>query len=365
MSDHMLLQRYRSEMQRLESPVDPAQVDALLQFQHLFDQLAAKKPAFGGGLIRRLAGKKSIQPRGIYVWGGVGRGKTFLMDLFYEAVPVSSKKRIHFHRFMQGIHGSLKHMRDMQNPLERIGRDFSEQHRLLCLDEFFVLDIGDAVILSGLLSSLIENGVIIVTTSNTRPDDLYRGGIQRDRFVHAIRLINTRMDVIRIEDGTDYRLKSLSGQTLYYSTLGAETDAALEADYRRLSGRETKTGGQLEILGRKIRTVGHAEHAVWFEFSDICDGPRSKADYIEIANLYRTVLVTGIPLLSWEFENQARRFIEMVDEFYDRGVHLIVSAEASIDQLYTGTRLVREYERTASRLHEMQSEKYLSRAHCG
>ena len=365
MADHPLLQKYRSDMQRIGAPADPAQIDALVQFQHLFDQLAAKERTFGSGLFKRLVGKKSIQPRGIYIWGGVGRGKTYLMDLFFDAVPVSSKKRIHFHRFMQGIHSSLKHMRYMQNPLAKIGREFSTQHRLLCLDEFFVLDIGDAVILSGLLSSLIENGVVIVTTSNTRPDELYKGGIQRDRFVPAIRLINAKMDVIRIGDGTDYRLKELSGKTLYYSTLGAETDAALDADFQRLSGGALKMEGGLEILGRQIRTIGHAEHAVWFEFADICDGPRSKADYIEIANLYRTVLITEIPLLSWEFENQARRFIELVDEFYDRGVHLVVSAEASIDELYTGTRLVREYERTASRLHEMQSEKYLSREHCG
>lgn len=352
-------------MQRMESSVDPAQMNVLAQFQQLSDQLAAKKGTFGSSLIRKLVGKKSMQPRGIYIWGGVGRGKTFLMDLFYETVPLSSKKRVHFHRFMQGIHGSLKHMRDMRNPLEKIAKDFSAKHRLLCLDEFFVLDIGDAVILSGLLRSLIDNGVIIVTTSNTRPDDLYPGGIQRDRFVPAIKLINEKMNVIRIEDGIDHRLDALSGQTLYYSTLGAETDAALDADYRRVSGGSPRAQGKLEVLGRQIRTFGHADHVIWFEFSEICDGPRSKADYIEIANLYRTVMVTGIPLLTWEFENQARRFIELVDEFYDRGVHLIISASESIDQLYTGTRLVHEYERTASRLHEMQSEKYLSRMHCG
>ena len=363
MSVHPLLKKYHSDMKLAGSSADPSQLLALEQFQQLYDQLAADDQSFGRSLFRRLVGKKSEPVRGIYIWGGVGRGKTYLMDLFFDAVPVTSKKRVHFHRFMQTIHGSLKHMRNMQDPLAMIGKDFAKQHRLLCLDEFFVLDIGDAVILSGLLSSLIENGVVIVTTSNTRPDDLYPNGIQRDRFIPAIRLINARMNVINIEDGIDYRLKVLSGRTLYYGTPGAETDASLKEDFERLCGAAPKNEDDLEILGRSIKTICHAEHLVWFDFSDLCDGPRSKADYIEIASLYRTVMISNIPVLTWEFENQARRFIELVDEFYDRGVHLIISAETSIDKLYTGKRLVREYQRTASRLHEMQSERYLSRAH--
>ena len=365
MPGNSLLDKYKSDLARTNSSEDPAQLVVLKQLQQLSDNLAELNKNFGSGLLRRLAGKKRIEPKGIYLWGGVGRGKTYLMDFFFDAVPIESKKRIHFHRFMQSVHSDLKRMRNMQSPLSKIGKDFAKKYRLLCLDEFFVLDIGDAVILAGLLKSLIENDVIIVTTSNTPPNNLYLGGIQRDRFLPAIRLINAHMNVVNIKDGTDYRLQVLSGRTLYFDTLGEKTDSALVDAFNQLTGESAKQEGSLDILGRDIQTVCHADHLAWFNFQDLCDGPRSKADYIEIANLYRTVMLTEIPQLTWEYENQARRFIELVDEFYDRGVHLIISATTSIDNLYTGKRLVREYERTSSRLHEMQSEKYLARAHTG
>ena len=365
MSESPLLEKYLSDLQGTGSQADPAQASALERFQLIYDQLNDGSHRLGRTFLGRILKRKQEHLQGLYIWGGVGRGKTYLMDLFYEAVPETEKKRIHFHRFMQSVHGSLKTMRNLQNPLEKIGKDFARQYRLLCLDEFFVLDIGDAVILSGLLKSLTDNGVIIVMTSNTAPDDLYLGGIQRDRFVPAIKLINERMDVHKIADGPDFRLMVLSGKTLFYPELGTETDQSLIDDFERFSGNDEKQSGNLDILGRQINTIGYTEHLVWFDFSDICDGPRSKADYIEIANLYRTVMISNIPLLTWEYENQARRFIELIDEFYDRGVHLIASAEAAINELYCGKRLVREYERTSSRLHEMQTERYLSRTHCG
>ncbi len=364
MSDSSLIDRYRQAVQEDGIAADPGQQKIIEHLQRLLDQLSNSGSVRHNRLLKRFFRPDEDLIKGIYIWGGVGRGKTFLMDLFYSSAPVDLKVRTHFHRFMQSVHHELKKFRDTTDPLEKIGRKFSKRCKLLCLDEFFVLDIGDAVILSGLLRSLLENGVVIVVTSNTSPDNLYLGGIQRDRFLAAIRLINSQMDVVQIDDGTDFRLQTLTGKRLYYDSLSPETDAVFKRLFMELSGGLPNHSNSLEVLKRTIQTVSYSDHLVWFEFSEICDGPRSKADYIEIASLYRTVMISNIPELNWEFENQARRFIELVDEFYDRGVHLIISAQSSINSLYTGKRLVREFERTSSRLNEMQTDRYLSREHC-
>ena len=358
-----LIEHYRRSVEAAGLEEDPGQLAVIDHLQRLTDELADAGSFQTRSVIRRLFRSEESYIRGLYLWGGVGRGKTHLMDLFFSEVPINRKIRIHFHRFMQSVHRELKDLRHTEDPLSKIGRNFSKRCKVLCLDEFFVLDIGDAVILSGLLEALIENGVVIVVTSNTRPDALYLGGIQRDRFMAAIRLINQRMDVVEIGAGTDYRLQAMSGQKLYYDALADNTDAALQDLFDGWSTDLSSDRGAVEILARSIQTVRYAETLVWFEFSDICDGPRSKADYIEIANLYRTVIISNVPVLNWELENQARRFIELVDEFYDRAVHLVLSAEGPINSLYTGKRLIREFERTASRLHEMQTDRYLSRAH--
>ena len=360
-----LLDLYNASMNHNDMQSDPEQLNTIGNFQRLFDEIAGAKAPRNQWVFQSVFRRKSKFIRGIYIWGGVGRGKTYLMDLFFQSAPTSAKKRIHFHRFMQSIHHELKKRQNTRDPLAKIGRDFAKQHRLLCLDEFFVLDIADAVILAGLLKSLTDNGVVLVMTSNTNPDQLYQGGLQGDRFVPAIKLINSQMDVVHIGDGTDYRLRVMSGKSLYYDSLDASTTASLQEDLQLFSDGESMRKGSLDILDRQIQTVCHTNHLVWFEFFNICDGPRSKADYIEIANLYRTVIISNVPVLTWEYENQARRFIELVDEFYDRGVHLILSAETNINSIYTGTRLVREFERTKSRLHEMQTDRYLSRLHCG
>ncbi len=365
MSKLLLIERYRQAVQEEGMQDDGSQRLVIDHLQRLQDQLLDTGFARRNRLVRRILGRDDELKHGLYIWGGVGRGKTWLMDLFFNTVPIQLKMRTHFHRFMQSIHRELKELRDTPEPLSKIGRSFSKRCRLLCLDEFFVLDIGDAVILSGLLRALLENGVVIVMTSNTKPDDLYLGGIQRDRFMAAIRLINTQMDVVQIGAGNDYRLQALAGKTLVYDCLSTETDLALKRLYEDWTADATRSSGSLDILNRPIRTVGYTDSLVWFEFDDICDGPRSKADYIEIANLYRTVMISNIPELTWELENQARRFIELVDEFYDRSVHLAISAERAIGMLYTGRHLVKEFERTVSRLHEMQTDRYLSRVHCG
>ncbi len=364
MSDSLLIDRYRQAVQEDGIAADPGQQKIIEHLQRLLDQLSNTGSIRNSRLLKRLFRPDEDLMKGIYIWGGVGRGKTFLMDLFFSSAPVDLKVRTHFHRFMQSVHHEMKELRDTTDPLEKIGRKFSKRCKLLCLDEFFVLDIGDAVILSGLLRSLLENGVVIVVTSNTSPDNLYLGGIQRDRFMAAIRLINSQMDVVQIDDGTDFRLQTLAGKKLYYDSLSPETDAEFKRLFTELSAGSPTHSNSLEVLKRTIQTVSHSDHLAWFEFSEICDGPRSKADYIEIASLYRTVMISDIPELNWELENQARRFIELVDEFYDRGVHLIISAQSSINSLYTGKRLVKEFERTTSRLHEMQTDRYLSREHC-
>jgi len=303
--------------------------------------------------------------QGVYLWGGVGRGKTHLMDTFFARVATEQKKRIHFHRFMLFVHGELKKLKNTRDPLDRVAAEFARHNRLLCLDEFFVLDIGDAVILSGLLNALVSNNVVLVMTSNTFPDELYKGGIQRDRFVPAIRLIHSCMDIVHIGDGTDYRLRTLSGNNLYYDANDAASESSIQHVFDTLNPTETTQRGDIEVLGRAILTSRYTNSSVWFEFTEICDGPRSKADYIEIANIYRTVIIANVPAFTWEHENQARRFIELVDEFYDRGVHLVLSAKQDIDSLYNGKMLTEQFNRTASRLHEMQTDEYLSKIHGG
>ncbi len=365
MSELSLIELYERAVRHDGLQDDASQRLAIKHLQSTYDH------SFNTGLLqrhrwlRRILRVDNERKQGLYIWGGVGRGKTLLMDLFFNHVPVSSKKRTHFHRFMQSVHQQMKMLQDTSDPLSKIGRKIAKECRLLCLDEFFVLDIGDAVILSGLLHSLLANGVVMVITSNTKPEDLYLGGIQRDRFMAAIRLIKTRMEVIRIDDGQDHRLQSLTGQKLYYDHLSAATDAALHQLFERWRANTPRHTGALTILNRSIQTVAYTESLVWFEFIHICDGPRSKADYIEIANLYRTVIISNIPYLTWEYENQTRRLIELVDELYDRGVHLVISARSAIGSLYTGKRLIKEFERTISRVHEMQTDRYLSRMHCG
>ncbi len=363
MTSQLLLDKFRENRQKAGLPPDVAQENAFREFCFLHSQIVQHNRQ--SQLLQRIFKKKNSTVPGLYIWGGVGRGKTYLMDMFFESVPISAKRRIHFHRFMQFIHRELKEKRSLRDPLSIIGKEYARNVQLLCLDEFFVLDIGDAVILANLIQALIDNGVILVMTSNTRPDDLYQGGIQRDRFMPAIRLINAHLNVVKIADGIDYRLRELAGRILFHDSLNEESQIAIGNEFQRLSQNQKTSSRPLEILGRKIQVVQRTEQVVWFDFVDICDGPRSKADYIELANIYRTVMISNIPLLTWEYENQARRFIEMVDEFYDRRVHLFATAAAGIDSLYAGKRLVKEFQRTSSRLYEMQSDRYLSCAHCG
>ena len=301
--------------------------------------------------------------RGIYLWGGVGRGKTYLMDLFFRSLDIAKKRRIHFHRMMSEVHGRLNAYSDTEDPLDRVAADIATETDVLCFDEFFVSDIGDAMILGRLLQGLFRRGVVLVATSNSPPSDLYRNGLQRQRFVPAIELLERHTEVIEIAPGTDYRLRLFEEAGTYMTPDDDLAEKKLRHYFDEIGSSDIEERHDIEVLGRPITVRRCAKGIVWFDFDDICDGPRSQEDYIEIARWYPTVIVSGIPVMTRETENAARRFIAMVDEFYDRRVKLVVSAAAEPDALYRGTQLEFEFQRTASRLTEMQTGKYLHEPH--
>jgi cell division protein ZapE len=339
---------------------DPAQVAALREFDRLFHALHAPAP---GGLLDRLLGRRPPAPQGLYLWGGVGRGKTFLVDLFYEHLPGSAKRRVHFHRFMGEVHARLRELGEIADPLLRVADDLAARCRVLCLDEFFVSDIGDAMILGRLLEALFARGVVLVTTSNTVPDKLYRDGLQRARFLPAIALLTRHCVVHHMDSRNDYRLRTLTQAPVYHHPLGPAADAALQAFYEKLTCDTLREGEPLCINGRPIAAIDYSEGVAWMSFAALCEGPRSVADYIEIARDFHTVLLAGVPQFDAASDNAARRFIHLVDEFYDRNVNLILSAAVPVTELYRGERLAAEFQRTESRLIEMQSEAYLAREH--
>jgi cell division protein ZapE len=301
--------------------------------------------------------------RGVYLWGSVGRGKTLLMDLFFHCLPFAAKKRQHFHRFMAAVHRRLKSLRDEENPLELVADQIAAECRIICFDEFAVSDIADAMILGNLFSALFERGVTLAATSNIAPSDLYRDGLQRQRFLPAIEAIEAHTKVLQMGGDRDYRLGVLEGAAVYLTPAGTEANTQLEASFAAIAPDQGDTNGSIEILGRAIDFIRSSEGVIWFDFDAICDGPRSQDDYIELAREFQTVLVSNVPVLDANHENQARRFVALIDEFYDRKVKLILSAAAPPAALYTGTRLAQVFERTQSRLMEMQSHAYLALAH--
>jgi cell division protein ZapE len=336
-------------------------VEALDQLWRLLQTGNAGTNSFGS-LLHRLTGRYKKQIPGIYLWGDVGRGKTWLMDLFYESLPVERKRRIHFHRFMQRVHEELKAMPRVQDPLPRIAKKWSEGIRLLCLDEFFVSDIADAMLLSGLLEALFEHGVTLVTTSNSPPDELYKEGLQRGKFLPAIALLKQNCEVIQVAGQTDYRLRILEKSNTYRFPLDEDSEAELEASYEQIAcGSDLNP--ELKVNARTITARRRSDGVAWFEFITLCDGPRGSADYIELARAFNTILISGVTVMTEADSDIARRFVTMIDEFYDRNVKVLITAEAGFDALYTGQRLAFEFQRTTSRLTEMQTHDYLARPH--
>lgn len=345
---------------------DAAQLRAVASLARLRRELATAEPTGPlSSLLRRLLPTRMPRAplRGVYLWGGVGRGKTFLMDQFYETLPPNQRLRYHFHRLMYRIHGRLKSLRDAPDPLPIVAAELAAQTRVLCFDELFVADIADAMILGTVLGELIGRGVTLVATSNCPPGDLYKDGLQRERFIPAIELLVRHAEFVHVDGPTDYRLRVLEKAEIYHSALDDGADRNLAKWFAQIAPEASGDRQGLEVHGRQIETRGRADGIAWFDFTALCDGPRSQDDYIEVARAFQTVILSGVPLLDETRESQARRFIALVDELYDRRVNLIISAAAPIDALYQGQRVALEFERTRSRLLEMQSATYLAAAH--
>ena len=357
-------QQYRVWLASGELEPDPAQAAVVAQLQDLQQRLLQPQPR--ERLLTRLTGlgRHPASPeKGLYIWGGVGRGKTWLVDLFYNQLPLQNKQRIHFHHFMRVIHEELSSLRGQPDPLRRVATDLAKNARVLCLDEFIVTDIGDAMILSKLFKTLFQQGVTLVTSSNTRPHDLYRDGIQRSSFLQAIELLKTHTHVMELSGGIDYRLRYLAQARVYHTPLGPGVTEALQQEFSRLAPEAGQVGGSIRIFQRDIPLLRMADDLAWFDFMALCGPPRSQNDYLELACRFHTVLISDIPLLGPALDDVARRFLYLLDEFYDRNVKLILSAAGSPESLYQGERLAFDFQRATSRLHEMQSMDYLAREH--
>ncbi|MBN8801798.1 MAG: cell division protein ZapE [Lysobacteraceae bacterium SCN 69-123] len=355
-------QRYAAGVARGDWRDDPAQHAALAELDRIHEAIVDS--AQDGWLDRLSAFWKKPGPvKGLYFWGGVGRGKTFLVDLFYDGLPIEQKYRTHFHRFMRGIHERLREHQGQSDPLAKIAQEWRSRLRVLVLDEFFVTDIGDAMLLARLLERLFAEGVTLVTTSNTAVENLYLNGLQRDSFLPAIALLQKYCVELYAEGTEDYRMRALTRSPVYRAPLEGDSDAWLERRWKELSGGQDARAGNIQIEGRKIPVRGRGKSIVWFDFAALCEGPRGPSDYIEIAREFNTVLLGGIPHFDRLNEDAARRFVNLIDELYDRQVNLVCTAQDPPPLLYSGTRLAGAFERTASRLIEMQSAEYLGTAH--
>jgi cell division protein ZapE len=364
-------ERYERDLARPDFRQDAAQALAVGHLQVLYEQLVAdwqlgQDRSGVGGFIKRLAGAKPRKlVRGLYFWGGVGRGKTYLMDNFFESLPFEQKLRAHFHRFMRRVHTELKKLDGQKNPLKKVADVIASEARVICFDEFFVSDITDAMILGTLMEELFARGVTLVATSNIIPDGLYKDGLQRARFLPAIALLNQYTLVVNVDGGVDYRLRALEQAELYHSPLDSAADESLMCSFKSLlpANPVVQDNIELEVEGRMIRARHLGEGVAWFDFDALCDGPRSQNDYIELAREYHSVILSNLPALGRANDDQARRFVNLVDEFYDRQVKLVISAERPLAELYSTGKLNFEFQRTVSRLLEMQSHEYLARPH--
>lgn len=357
-------QRYQSDIDKGRIIPDPVQGVVIKQVQSLYDDLTAAGPGSRfKRLFTRLSSTRKRQVPGLYLWGSVGSGKTYLVDMLYDCLPFERKLRVHFHRYMQWVHAELKLLSDVEEPLRLVADKLARDTAVICFDEFHVSDITDAMLLSGLLSELFRRGVTLVATSNEHPDKLYWGGLQRERFLPAIELVKRHASVVNLDTGIDYRLRYLDQARTYHYPLGAGSRERLAESFAKIASETAEADTSIEIEGRELKVKRLASGVAWFDFIDLCDGPRGVADYIETARQFQTVFVEGIPQMDDTDNDRARRFITMVDEFYDRNVKLIVTAQVTAKELYTGKRLAREYKRTASRLTEMQSHEYLGQPH--
>jgi cell division protein ZapE len=358
------LARYQADLSAGRITHDAAQSAAVGHMQRIFQELTA--PADGGGLMERLFGRRRplwSGVRGLYLWGRVGRGKTYIVDTFFDCLPFATKQRIHFHNFMRQTHAELRSLKQEADPLKIVAERWAAKQRVLCLDEFHVGDITDAMLLANLLESLLGHGVTLIATSNEAPDELYAGGLQRERFLPAIAMIKRSLEVFELAGETDYRLRALEQAPVFYCCAPGACDADLARSFEAMTSGATADSSPLEVEGRSIATVRHADGVAWFRFDALCGGPRSAIDYIEIARCHHTVILADVPRLGIDDNDAARRLINLIDELYDRNVNLIMSAAAEPEALYHGGKLAKPFLRTASRLREMRSHDYLARPH--
>lgn len=363
----MIESAYQALLDEKKFVEDPKQKKIVLALQGLHDELELNNSEDSSLMdrITALLTRKNNAPnvKGLYIWGGVGRGKTFLMDLFFSNLHTQKKLRLHFHRFMEQAHTMLKNYRDQPDPLKLVAKEFAEKAKVFCFDEFIVNDIGDAMIISGLLKGLIDNHVVIIMTSNVQPDLLYKNGLQRERFLPTIDMLHKHTKVIELDGEIDHRFEFLQTNDVYDCPITLASHDWLEHSFLNLaSERSNLSWEKIKINDRPIQTIRHTESVAWFDFKELCDGPRSASDYIGLAKKFHTVLISHVPIFNGK-DDQARRFINLIDEFYDRNVKLIVSADAMPEDLYQGTRLNEEFKRTVSRLIEMQSHEYLEKQH--
>ncbi|WP_406880079.1 cell division protein ZapE [Serratia marcescens] len=367
------LSRYQQALDAGEYQADEVQRRAMTQLDRIYQALlqkpAASAPAGGlRGKLSRLLGKggetapqRPVQ--GLYMWGGVGRGKTWLMDIFFHSLPGDRKMRLHFHRFMLRVHEELTELQGRENPLDIVADGFKAETDVLCFDEFFVSDITDAMLLATLLQALFARGITLVATSNIPPDDLYRNGLQRARFLPAIDLINEYCDVMNVDAGIDYRLRTLTQAHLYLTPLSDQTRETLDRMFVKLAGKAGEDAPVLQINHRPLQAIRSVDGVLAVDFHPLCEEARSQLDYIALSRLYHSVILYNVQVMGPLKENTARRFLALVDEFYERHVKLVIGAEASMFEIYQGERLKFEYQRCLSRLQEMQSEEYLKLPH--
>ena len=363
------IEKYNQDLTRDDFLYDAAQEHAVKQLQRLFEDLQ-NKPLPVTGFKKLLSGWKRVvkkqQPqsiKGLYFWGGVGRGKTYLVDTFYDCLPFENKMRVHFHRFMHRVHEEFKSLQGQSDPLKIIAKRFADETCIICFDEFFVSDITDAMILGGLFEELFTHNVTLVATSNIIPDELYRNGLQRARFLPAIKLINQHCEVVNVDSGVDYRLRTLEQAEIYHHPLDQQASDNLHRYFKQLSCEPGTLGAKIEINNRQLQTVEESDGVVHFEFSELCESARSQGDYMELSRIYHTVLLANVTQMSVDCDDATRRFIALVDEFYERNVKLIISAEVALDDLYSHGGLEFEFKRCLSRLQEMQSHDYLALEH--
>ncbi len=352
---------YQDRLSRDDFFEDTAQAAVVRSLDQVYRELM-NAPS-GKSWLGRLLPSSAPAVKGLYIWGSVGRGKTWMMDSFHDALTGISKRRVHFHRFMEDVHERLKAYKGKSDPLVDIGRQLASEARVLCFDEFFVSDIGDAMILAGLLDALFSEGVCLVATSNVVPDELYRNGLQRAKFLPAIELLKQHTSVVHLGDGQDFRLRILNDAEIYHTPSDDEAHRILDDAMSSLAPGSIEHDQTIHINLREIEVKAISDGIAWFDFDVLCRGSRSTQDYIEVARRFNTVLLSDVTGMTDDDNDTARRFVNMIDEFYDRRINLIIAADVEIPALYTGSRLAFEFDRTVSRLTEMQSTEYLACAH--